>query len=93
MARFTSLIGKRVQVNYRAADILLSAVGALAADSGQSVYVEEHFVQRGNSKTLRTEIPYACIVGLAEAAETPVPNQTNLRTTNANPQTISPAQS
>jgi len=87
MARFSSLIGKRVQVNYRAGDILLSAVGALVADSGQSVYLEEHFVQRGNSKTLRTEIPYPCIVRLAEAAEAQAPNQANPRTTSPNRQT------
>jgi hypothetical protein len=69
MARHTSLIGKRVEVSYRAGDILLSAVGALVADSGQSVYLEERFIQHGNSKTLRIEIPYPYIVRMAEVAE------------------------
>jgi hypothetical protein len=93
MAGYTSLIGKRVEVSCRAGDILLSAVGALVADSGQSVYVEEHFIQRGNSKTLRIEIPYPCIVRIAEAAEAQVRNQTTPRTTNPTPQTIPSAQS
>jgi hypothetical protein len=93
MARHTSLIGKRVEASYRAGDILLSAAGTLVADSGQSVYLEEHFTQRGNSKTLRIEIPYPCIVRIAEAAETQAPNQASPRTTNTNPQTIPSAQS
>lgn len=93
MARYTSLIGKRVEVSYRAGDILLSAAGALVADSGEAIYVEEHFVQRGNSKTLRIEIPYPCILRMAEAAGAQSPNQANLGTRNANPQTIPSAQS
>jgi hypothetical protein len=93
MPRYTSLIGKRVEVNYRAGDIHLSAAGALVADSGRSVYLEERFVQRGVSKMLRTEIPYPCIVSLAEAAGTPASNQADSQTTNTSSKTIPSAQS
>jgi hypothetical protein len=77
MARYTSLIGKRMEVSYRAGDILLSAAGVLVTDSGESVYLEEHFVQRGSPKTLRIEIPYPCIVRMTEAQAL---NQANPRT-------------
>lgn len=93
MARYTSLIGKRMEVSYRAGDILLSAAGVLVTDSGESIYLEEHFIQRGNPKTLRIEIPYPCIVRMTESAEAQAPNQAAPRTTNAGPQTTSSAQS
>lgn len=78
MARYNSLIGKRVEVNYRAGDILLSSAGVVVADSGESVYLEDRFTQRGNLKTLRIEIPYPCIVHIAEAARVEAPNQATL---------------
>ena len=72
MPRYTSLIGKRIQVSYRAGDILLSAAGALVADSGQSIYLQEQFVQRGQSKTLRideTSYPAAPLPARVPACE------------------------
>jgi len=71
MARYHDLLGRRVEVQYRAGDVLLPATGTLAADSGKSIFLEEHFSQRGTAKTFRWEIPYSCIVRLAETAATP----------------------
>jgi hypothetical protein len=73
MARYSALLGRRIQVTYRAADIVLPATGNLAADSGKSIFLEESFQQKGNVKTFRWEIPYACIVNLSECPEVPSP--------------------
>jgi hypothetical protein len=45
----------------------------LAADSGKSIFLENHFGGYRGSKTFRWEIPYKSIVHLAEsgAAQTP----------------------
>lgn len=67
MTRYDSLIGKRVELSYRAGDMLLSAAGVVVADSGESVSLEDRFTQRGILKTLRVEVPYPCIVRIAEA--------------------------
>jgi len=66
MALHSSLIGKRVEVNYRAGDVYLSAVGTLAADSGKSIFLEENFSQRGATRSFRWEIPYQCVVRVLE---------------------------
>ncbi len=73
MARYVGLIGRRVEVQYRAGDIFLPAVGTLVADSGKSIFLEEHFCQRGQMKHFRWEIPYPCIIQISECAlpETP----------------------
>jgi len=71
MARYFTLIGRRVEVHYRAGDIFLPATGTLVADSGRSVFLEEHFSQRGQVKTFRWEIPYQCIIRLAESFAPP----------------------
>lgn len=62
MARYSALLGHRVEVQYRAGDLLLPAAGTLAADSGRSVFLEQKFDQHGQVKTFRWEIPYQCIV-------------------------------
>lgn len=66
MARYFALLGRRVEVHYRAGDIILPATGTLAADSGKSIFLEERFSQRGTTKTFRWEIPYPCIMKLEE---------------------------
>jgi hypothetical protein len=53
-------------VQYRAGDILLPASGTFAADSGRSIFLEEHFEQRGQEKQFRWEIPYQYIVRIQE---------------------------
>ncbi len=74
MARYSDLLGRRIQVTYRAGDIILPATGNMAADSGKSIFLEESYKQQGNMKTFRWEIPYPCIVHLNECAEIPNPS-------------------
>jgi len=71
MARYSALLGRRIEVTYRAGDIVLPATGNLAADSGKSIFLEESYQQKGNVKTFRWEIPYPCIVQLNECPEGP----------------------
>jgi len=74
MARYSALLGCRIEVTYRAGDIVLPATGNLAADSGKSIFLEESYQQKGKVKTFRWEIPYPCIVQLNECPEGPKPN-------------------
>lgn len=66
MSRYHALLERRVDVQYRAGDVVLPATGVLAADSGRSIFLEERIVQRGQVKSFRWEIPYACILSLGE---------------------------
>ncbi len=75
MARYRALIGRRVEVYYRAGDIFLPATGVLAADSGKSIFLEEHFCQHGRVKSFRWEIPYQCIIRLSETEELGGPSE------------------
>ena len=73
MARYSSFLGRRIEVTYRAGDIILPATGNLAADSGKSIFLEESYKQKTGVKTFRWEIPYPCIVQLNECPEIPRP--------------------
>lgn len=66
MARYSTFLGRKVEVQYRAGDILLPASGIFVADSGRSIFLEQNFEQRGQHKHFRWEIPYQCIVRLEE---------------------------
>jgi hypothetical protein len=66
MCRYHELLGRRVEVQYRAGDVILPATGWLAADSGKSIFLEEKLAQRGQVKTFRWEIPYSCMLSLDE---------------------------
>jgi len=66
MARYPELIGRRVDVEYRAGDVMLPATGTLVADSGKSIFLEEKLLQRGQVKTFRWEIPYRFISSISE---------------------------
>ena len=66
MARYSAFLGRRVEVQYRAGDILLPATGTLAGDSGRSIFLEESLSQHGKEKHFRWEIPYQCIVKIEE---------------------------
>jgi hypothetical protein len=70
MARYSAFLGRAVDVQYRAGDICLPASGTFVADSGRSIFLEQHYEQLGQLKNFRWEIPYPCIVRL-EAAEFP----------------------
>jgi len=74
MAQYSTLLGRRVEVTYRAGDIVLPATGNLAADSGKSIFLEESYQRKNNVKTFRWEIPYPCIVQLNECPEIPSPS-------------------
>ena len=69
MARYSAFLGRRVEVHYRAGDILLPASGTFVADSGRSIFLEQHLEQRGQMKQFRWEIPYQYIVRLEERTE------------------------
>jgi hypothetical protein len=69
MARYSAFLGRRVEVQYRAGDILLPASGTFVADSGRSIFLEQHLEQRGQIKQFRWEIPYQYIVRLEEREE------------------------
>lgn len=69
MARYSDFLGRRVEVQYRAGDILLPASGTFVGDSGRSIFLEQSFEQRGRQKNFRWEIPYRYIVRIEEKAE------------------------
>jgi len=73
MARYSAFLGRRVEVHYRAGDILLPASGTFVADSGRSIFLEQHLTQHGQLKNFRWEIPYQYIVRLEEKKELPYP--------------------
>lgn len=60
-----------MEVQYRAGDILLPASGKFVADSGRSIFLEQHIEQRGQQKQFRWEIPYQCIVRIREKEDAP----------------------
>jgi hypothetical protein len=60
-------------VQYRVGDVLLPASGTFAADSGRSIFLEQHVEQRGKRSYFRWEIPYQYIHRIEEAEETPEP--------------------
>jgi hypothetical protein len=69
MAKYSAFLGRKVEVLYRAGDILLPASGTFVADSGRSIFLEQHFVQKGQERNVRWEIPYQYIVRLGEMPE------------------------
>lgn len=71
MARYSAFLGRRVEVHYRAGDILLPASGTFVADSGKSIFLEQHLIQHGQQKNFRWEIPYQYIVRLEETKDAP----------------------
>lgn len=71
MARYSSLIGRRVEVQFPAGDIYLPATATLVADSGKSIFLEERVHQGGTVKAFRWEIPYPSIVRVNECQGLP----------------------
>jgi len=66
MARYSAFLGRHVEVQYRAGEILLPASGTFVADSGRSIFLEQNFEQRGQHKHFRWEIPYQYLVRIEE---------------------------
>ncbi|HKM89749.1 MAG TPA: hypothetical protein VJX29_03965 [Candidatus Acidoferrales bacterium] len=73
MARYASLMGRRVEVHYRAGEITLPVTALLVADSGRSIFLEEHYMLRGRNQTFRWEIPYSCILRMEESQKAAKP--------------------
>jgi hypothetical protein len=71
VAQYAGLVGRRVEVYYRAGGVMLPATGTLAADSGKSIFLEEHFGRQQQVKTFRWEIPYESIIKLTESPAKP----------------------
>ena len=61
MAEYFQFLGRRVTVRYRVGEILLSASGTFSADSGRSIFLEQHYELRGALRYFRWEIPYPYI--------------------------------
>jgi hypothetical protein len=61
VAEYWQFLGRKVTVRYRVGEILLSATGLFAADSGRSIFLEQHTELRGAPKYFRWEIPYPYI--------------------------------
>ena len=70
MARYSAFLGRRVEVQYRAGDILLPASGTFVADSGRSIFLEQNLELRGQPKHFRWEIPYQYIVKIEQKPDT-----------------------
>ena len=66
MAQYSALVGKRVEVQYRAGDVYLPATAVLVADSAKSIFLEERLVRKGVVHAFRWEIPYPSIVRIRE---------------------------
>src|SRR5271154_5428426 len=66
MARYTALVGKRVEAHYRAGDMQLSTIGTLGSDTGTAIFVEERFTSGGKEKKMRVGIPYAYARSVAD---------------------------
>jgi len=76
MASFGHFLGRKVTVVYRVGDVLLPASGTFAADSGRSIFLEQHVEQKGKRSYFRWEIPYQFIHRIEaaeELAEEPAP--------------------
>ena len=71
MASFAQFLGRKVTVQYRVGDALLPASGTFAADSGRSIFLEQHVEQRGKRSYFRWEIPYQYIHRIEEAGQIP----------------------
>jgi hypothetical protein len=71
MASFAKFLGRKVTVQYRVGDVLLPASGTFAADSGRSIFLEQHVEQRGKRSYFRWEIPYQYIHRIEESEEVP----------------------
>jgi hypothetical protein len=66
MSRYVSFVGKRVEAQYRVANIHQKSVGMLVADTGRCIVIEEHLLLGERKKTMRVEIPYEYVIRLAD---------------------------
>jgi hypothetical protein len=93
MASYSQFLGRKVTVQYRVGDILLPASGLFAADSGRSIFLEQHIEQRGKRSYFRWEIPYQYIHRIEETSESeenPAPAAELARPASDSPQSSNP---
>lgn len=69
MASYAQYLGRKVTVSYRVGDVVIPASGTLVADSGRSIFLEQHLEQRGRMSYFRWEIPYPYIHRLSDTPE------------------------
>lgn len=62
--QYSSLIGTRIEVAYRAWSLNLRASGNLLCDSGTFIIVEQH-LYRTNTK-YQLKLPYDCIIKIEQ---------------------------
>ncbi len=80
MASYAKFLGRRVTVTYRVGDVLLPASGTFVADSGRSIFLEQHVEQRTLRHYFRWEIPYQFVHRIAveelstTASDAPAPS-------------------
>jgi hypothetical protein len=79
MARYSAYLGRKVEVQYRAGDILLPASGTFVADSGRSIFLEQNLELRGQHKHFRWEIPYQYIVKIEQKPDTEMKAAASMR--------------
>lgn len=87
MASFGHFLGRKVTVVYRVGDVLLPASGTFAADSGRSIFLEQHVEQKGKRSYFRWEIPYQFIhriEGVEVNQEEPTPEPAALQNSEEN---------
>jgi len=70
---YSSFLGSRVEVHYRASDLQLTAVGELVSDSRKALVLEERFQQNGRDKVMRVVIPYEFIIRVMKVDKTASP--------------------
>src|SRR5882724_9275494 len=93
MARFSAFLGRSVEVQYRAGDILLPASGIFVADSGRSIFLEQNFEQRGQHKHFRWEIPYQYLVRIQEKPDSGATINTTSTSPKSTPESEAPVAS
>jgi hypothetical protein len=73
VAEYWQFLGRSVTVRYRVGEILVSATGTFSADSGRSIFLEQHIEQRGSLKYFRWEIPYPYIYRIEPQVDEVIP--------------------
>ena len=71
MPSFASLVGKRVEVSYRAQDIHMCVTATLTRDSGDHIHLQDRFTLAGRENTLRIVIPYSAVLRVREVVHSP----------------------
>ena len=66
MHRYTSLLGRRVELVYRFCSMELFARGILLGHTDESVWIEQQADQYGPVESIQLHIPYASIIRLNE---------------------------